>query len=176
MILCLCIVQRPSNRGGRFAPRRWPTLLRKAGRFAPKAWLFYSEKRSGPGNANQSNNTTGATIPNPHSLPSSISEIDVTHVTSGPSFVSFSGPAGLPDGTVLLSALYEDDRLLPWWPSNQPIKVENGKWEVKVLLGVNGTPYNALRSGPLYVFVVWRKDNPASLAGQQFDLVGPPPP
>ena len=35
----------PFQQGGRFAPKRWPTLLRKAGRFAPKAWLFYSEKR-----------------------------------------------------------------------------------------------------------------------------------
>ena len=32
--------------GGRFAPKRWPTLLRKAGRFGPKGWPLYSEKRT----------------------------------------------------------------------------------------------------------------------------------
>ena len=126
--------------------------------------------------SNSDRNVVNATIPNASSLPSKISEIDVTRVSNSPSFALFSGPAGLPDGTILLSALYEDDRLLPWWPTNQPIKVENGKWEVNVLLGVNGTPYNALRSGPSYLFVVWRQDNPASVAGEYFDLVGPMPP
>lgn len=129
----------------------------------------------GPGNANQSNNTANATIPDAKSFPSKFSEIDVTHVGSGPSFVSFSGPAGLPDGTILLSALYEDSKLLPGWPTNQPIIVENGKWEVNVPLGVKrASP--ALRSGTAYLSIVWRKDKPESLAGQPFDLVGPPPP
>ena len=36
-----------SSGGGRFGPKGWPTLLRKAGRFAPKGWLFYSEIRNG---------------------------------------------------------------------------------------------------------------------------------
>lgn len=115
------------------------------------------------------------TVPDTTWFPSKFSEIDVTHVGSGPSFVSFSGPAGLPAGTILLSALYEDGKLLPGWPTNQPIIVENGKWEVNVPVGVKSSP-PALRSGPSYLFVVWRKDNPESFAGKPFDLVGPPPP
>ena len=46
MILCQCVVQRLFSGGGRFGPKGWPTLLRKAGRFAPKGWLFYSEIRT----------------------------------------------------------------------------------------------------------------------------------
>lgn len=122
----------------------------------------------------KSNTTANATIPDASWFPSKFSEIDVTHVGSGPTFVSFSGPAGLPDGTILLSALYEDGKLFPGWPTNQPIIVENSTWEVKVTLGIKGSP-PTLRSGPSYLFIVWRKDNPESLAGQSFDLIGPPP-
>ena len=86
-------------------------------------------------------------------------------------YVRFHGTASFPDGTILLSQLYEDQKPLHWWPVAQPIIVENGTWAIKVLLGTRGAPSDLL-SGPFYHFIVYR---PLIKAGLGFDLVGPPP-
>lgn len=85
-------------------------------------------------------------------------------------YIRFHGTASFPDGTVLLSQLYEDQKPLPWWPVDQSIVVKNGTWEIKVPLGAHGAPRDLL-SGPFYHFIVYR---PLIKAGLGFDLVGPP--
>ena len=123
-------------------------------------------------------NITGdnAVSTNVSSTPASQNEMTVVgvHVTSS-QFINFHGTAAFPDGTVLLSQLYEDDKPLPWWPAGQPIKLNHGQWEIQVLLGVNGAP-SELLTGPGYHFNIWQQDNASIIANLHFDLVGPPPP
>ena len=96
-------------------------------------------------------------------------------VSVSPGYIYFHGTTTLPDGTVLVSDLYEDGEILPWWPTQQSILVDSGAWEMKVPLGVNGAPSD-LKIGPWYLFKVWRQDDPSVLGQFGFDFVGPPPP
>ena len=88
-------------------------------------------------------------------------------------FLYFHGDTRLPNGTVLESQLYESGKAVPWWPADRPITSENGTWEVKVPLGVDGAPAR-LKTGPSYVFKVWQDADPSVQAVFYFDLVGPP--
>ena len=89
-------------------------------------------------------------------------------------FLYFHGDTRLPDGTFLKSQLYEGSGAVPWWPTDRPITTENGTWEIKFVLGVNGAPAR-LKTGPSYRFKVWQETDPAVQAMFYFDLVGPPP-
>ena len=88
-------------------------------------------------------------------------------------FLYFHGDASLPDGTILESQLYESGKSVPWWPADQSITVDNGTWEVKVPLGINGAPAR-LKRGPGYLFKVWQGADPSMQAVFYFDLGGPP--
>lgn len=128
-----------------------------------------------PGINQTDNETVTTTIStNPSSLPSSQDTITVTgvHVSVSKS-VYFHGSAALPDGTILLSQLYEDNKPLPWWPAGQPITVEGGKWEISVPLGTNGAPSD-LPPDPGYHFTVWSRDN-ALIKGTLYLYPGIPP-
>ena len=101
--------------------------------------------------------------------------IDVYRVQVRPSLIIFWGTAGLPDGTVLHSQLYEMDSPLAWWPESTDIIVENGGWTISVALDEPGEVRNIL-VGPRYYYEAWEKDNPVDSDGLYFDLVGPPAP
>jgi len=89
-------------------------------------------------------------------------------------FIELSGTSVLPDGTYLQTQLYVGDEPLSWWPTDKPVQVRNGMWEITVPLGKNGAP-KYLSMSTYYSFKVWEKDNPAVMAGYGFDLMGPPP-
>lgn len=94
-------------------------------------------------------------------------ELDVTGVSIYlNNFITFRGTAEFPDGTVLLSQLFEDDKALLWWPIDQQIKVDGGRWEIKVLIGDNRL------SSPYYRLIVY---NPSVKTTFSFNLKGPPP-
>ena len=87
--------------------------------------------------------------------------------------ISFTGHTVLPDGTYLQTQLYSDDTPEAWWPADECIQVQDGKWQISVRLGENGAPEN-LEVGPLYVLKVWENGNPSVMAEFPFDLTGPP--
>ena len=101
-------------------------------------------------------------------------QIDVRETRVGSSFVTFSGAAGLPDGTVLHSQLSEGETLLSWWPTGMDIVVQNKRWVDSVDLSEIGQT-NKILVGPVYHYKIWQQDDPANIAGSTFDLVGPPP-
>ena len=110
----------------------------------------------------------------PDSLPSSNKEIVVNRVRVA-SYIQFGGTSKLPDGTVLVSNLFEDDIPLSWWPEEQEIIVNDGKWEITVTESANITTSDLeLLVGPDYYFYIWKRDNPATKSSFYFDLVGPP--
>ena len=118
------------------------------------------------GNDHQTNNTGNTTVSN--------QKIVVNRVHSG-SYIQISGTSILPDRTVLLSKLFEDDNPLSWWPEDQEIMVKNGEWEITVTKSENITASDLeLRVGPDYDFYIWERDNPEIKSNFYFDLVGPP--
>ena len=124
-------------------------------------------------NNSQNNTSTVNSIDN-DSLPSSWEDIVVNRVHAG-SYIQFSGTSKLPDGTVLVSKLFEDDIPLSWWPEEQEIIVNDGKWEITVTESANITASDLeLLVGPDYDFYIWKRDNPATKSSFYIDLVGPP--
>lgn len=102
-------------------------------------------------------------------------KIDANHsgVKNG-ELIEFSGISTLPDGTCLQTQLYVGDEPLSWWPTEKPVHVQDGKWEITVPLGKDGAP-KYLSMSTYYSFKVWEKDNPAVVAVSGFDLTAPPP-
>ena len=124
---------------------------------------------------NNSQNKTGTvnSIDN-DSLPSSWEDIVVNRAHAG-SYIQFSGTSKLPDGTVLVSQLFQDDIPLSWWPEEQKIIVNDGEWEITVTESANITASDlGLLVGPDYNFYIWEQDNPVTKSSFYFDLVGPP--
>lgn len=123
---------------------------------------------------NSQNETSIVNSIDPDSLPSSWEDIVVNRAHAG-SYIQFSGTSKLPDGTVLVSKLFEDDIPLHWWPEEQEIIVNDGKWEITVTESTNITASDLeLLVGPDYDFYIWKRDNPATKSIYYFDLVGPP--
>jgi hypothetical protein len=123
---------------------------------------------------NSQNKTVIVNSIDPDSLPSSWEDIVVNRVHAG-SYIQFSGTSKLPDGTVLVSKLFEDDIPLHWWPEEQEIIVNDGEWEITVTESANITASDLeLLVGPDYDFYIWKRDNPATKSSFYFDLVGPP--
>ena len=123
---------------------------------------------------NSQNKTVIVNSIDPDSLPSSWEDIVVNRAHAG-SYIQFSGTSKLPDGTVLVSKLFEDDIPLHWWPEEQEIIVNDGKWEITVTESTNITASDLeLLVGPDYDFYIWKRDNPATKSIFYFDLVGPP--
>lgn len=98
--------------------------------------------------------------------------IRVNHTEAG-LVVEFSGTTTLSDGTILQSQLYEDDKLMAWWPVDKAIQVHDVRWQISVPLGENGAPQELSRCAN-YVFKIWAKDDPSISGGTYFDLYGPP--
>ncbi len=88
-------------------------------------------------------------------------------------YLNFRGETKLPDGTPLTSQLYENGQAVPWWPAVLPIITNNGTWEARVTLGINGAPAK-LAVGPQYLFKIWQVTDPSVQGLFSFDLVGPP--
>jgi len=123
---------------------------------------------------NSQNNTSTVNPIDNDSLPSSWEDIVVNRVHAG-SCIQFSGTSKLPDGTVLISKLFQDDTPLSWWPEEQEIIVNDGKWEITVTESANITASDLeLLVGPDYKFYIWKRDNPATKSSYFFDLVGSP--
>jgi hypothetical protein len=101
-------------------------------------------------------------------------QIDFREFRVSSSFVTFSGTAGLSDGTVLHSQLSEGETLFSWWPTATDIIVQNNRWVDSVDLSEIGQTDKIL-IGPVYYYKIWQQDNLANIAGSAFDLVGPPP-
>jgi hypothetical protein len=76
------------------------------------------------------------------------------------------GHTTLPDGTVLLTQLFQlnenapYETLLSWWPSNQEFIVQNQSWEINVSPGKNGGP-EKLSAQYDYYIKFWVKDFPS---------------
>jgi hypothetical protein len=123
---------------------------------------------------NYQNKTSTVSSIDPDSFPSSNKEIVVNRVRVA-SYIQFGGTSRLADGTVLVSKLFEDDIPLSWWPEEQEIIVNDGKWEITVTECANITASDLeLLVGPDYYFYIWERDNPATKSSFYFDLVGPP--
>lgn len=92
--------------------------------------------------------------------------------------ISFRGCSTLPDGTYLQTQLYS--RYQPrtynpevWWPADKYIQVQDGEWQITVPLGEEATNLY-IGSETIFLFKVWKKDNPSVIAGYMFELMGPP--
>jgi len=90
-----------------------------------------------------------------------------------PSRIAFSGGEYLDEGMVLHSQLYEEDKPLTWWPADEDIIVQNGKWNISVALGKN-SEVKTLFFGPMYYLKIWQEDNPANFRETGFSLGDPP--
>ena len=103
-------------------------------------------------------------------------DLRVTSVQVDPGdYIAFSGVSSLPEDTCLEGMLFQDERPLPWWPGDC-IRVSNGQWQVKVSLGVEGTPTD-LSQEAQYYFLIWQQQDPGVKADPfWFDLTGPPQP
>jgi len=88
--------------------------------------------------------------------------------------INVTGTAGLPDGTILHSRLFEEGLPLAWWPTGTDIIVKNSQWIDSVTLEETGQT-NKILIGPGYHYEIWQQDDPTNTAGLFFDLVGPPP-
>jgi hypothetical protein len=75
-------------------------------------------------------------------------------------FLYFEGESTLPEGTALQSQLSQNGEVLGWWPSQTPILVEDGRWEIKASLGVGGAP-SRLQTAMEYDFRVWEASDPS---------------
>ena len=90
--------------------------------------------------------------------------------------VGLRGESALPDGTCILTQLYEDDRPLDWWPSERCALVKDGRWEIQVRLSEEQGAPEDLSETAMYILRAWQKDDPAIEAQYfPFDLQGPPP-
>jgi len=114
--------------------------------------------------------------PPPLNSTPTIEVLTVTSVQVDPGdYIAFSGESSLPDDTCLQGMLYQDERPLPWWPGDC-IRVSNGRWQLRVSLGVDGTPTD-LSQETQYNFLIWQQQDPGIKADPfWFDLAGPPQP
>jgi hypothetical protein len=99
--------------------------------------------------------------------------VEGVRVASGQ--IRLSGSTLLPDGTCLQARLYVDDEPASWWPVEECIPVQDGKWQTTVALGESGAPEEL---DPLlqYRLDVWQKADPSVETAFWFDLYGPPAP
>ena len=89
--------------------------------------------------------------------------------------VGLRGESALPDGTCILTQLYEDDRPLDWWPSERCALVKDGRWEIQVRLSEEQGAPEDLSETAMYILRAWQKDDPAIEAQYfPFDLQGLP--
>jgi hypothetical protein len=110
-------------------------------------------------------------LDNPHPVQTQII-IYTIHIE--PSQIAFTGGEELAEGMVLHSLLYEVDRPLSWWPADDDIIVQNGKWNISVALDTN-SEVKTLFFGLMYYLKVWQEDNPANFRETGFSLGDPPP-
>jgi hypothetical protein len=101
-------------------------------------------------------------------------QLDVSRIRIDFYSINITGTAGLPDGTVLHSRLFEGETALAWWPTGTDIIVRDSQWLDWVALEAAGQTKNIL-AGPIYRYEIWQQDDPANTAGLFFDIVGPPP-
>ncbi len=121
-----------------------------------------------------STNTTLATTQPAASAEIIAGQIKANRVQVDFSSINVTGTAGLPDGTILHSRLFEEGLPLAWWPTGTNIIVQNGQWIDSVALEAAGQTKNIL-SGPDYHYEIWQQDDSVNTAGLFFDLAGPPP-
>jgi hypothetical protein len=130
--------------------------------------IFRTEKETPSTTSNMT------TIINPvYTPPIYQGNILVEHVHVESSLIKFSGTAGLPEGTILHSQIYEDNVPLSWWPTTNDITVQNGQWTVSVSFGEQKTD-GRISVGPQYIFDIWQEDYLDVRGEYSFDLVGPP--
>ena len=91
------------------------------------------------------------------------------YISSDESSITFKGLAGVADGTILRTQLYEDGKILEWWPADMDIRVSGREW----MISVPSEP-GRFASGPEYTLEIWQKDNPEIRGKYTFDFVGPP--
>lgn len=90
--------------------------------------------------------------------------------------VLFNGESTLPEGSCILTQLYENEQPLVWWPSERCAQVKFGRWELSVRLSEEQGAPEELRETEMYILRAWQKDDPAIEAQYfPFDLQGPPP-
>ena len=99
--------------------------------------------------------------------------VDRVQVDSGQ--IVFHGSTLLPGGTCLLSRLYIDDSPASWWPYDRCTPVQEGKWEVHVPLGEDGSP-DELDALIQHKLRVWKQGDPSVETEFWFDMSGPPAP
>ncbi len=112
------------------------------------------------------NTTNGTETPEPST------EITAdTGITISNDSIYIHGRSTLADYTTLRTQLYENDKPLNWWPSDQDVLVHGGYWLIYIPLGKNGVP-NSLAPDE-YTFKAWERDNPSNIVGFLFiDLTG----
>lgn len=110
---------------------------------------------------------TPPTLNNEEKLFTPTMKVIVSHMVIGGGQAHFEGTTELNNAT-LQTQLYQDGKLLDWWPANQDIKSDGYFWEITV------TYAEELPIESLYVLKIWDKDNPSRYGVHYFDLKGPP--
>ena len=95
------------------------------------------------------------------------------HLHTSDTTMLISGTTDLPGGTIILSQLYENDILLTWWPSDREYIIEDGEWEIKVLLE-DTEPHDDFIPESNYWLIITVKDDPSIVDGVYWDTIGPP--
>ena len=89
--------------------------------------------------------------------------------------IILTGTTDLVDGTILQSQLYENYIFLAWWPADREYSVEDGRWEIKVLLKEIESSEELIPES-YYFIKIWVKDGPSIIDGVIWDTIGPPGP
>jgi hypothetical protein len=117
---------------------------------------------------------TEGRVPQEEVAPQGSITIKGVQVSAGEQVV-VHGQSTLPTGTCLGSELWADGELQAWWPGGDCVAVENGAWQMVVLLGTDDI-LAELDPSAQYMLRVFQQNGPEIVAVFAFDLAGPPTP
>jgi|WetSurMetagenome_2_1015567.scaffolds.fasta_scaffold249560_1 hypothetical protein len=95
--------------------------------------------------------------------------IGAYYVSIQESSITIKGFAGVPDGTILHSQLYEEDNILEWWPADTDILVSGNNWMISV--PKESGWFNVETD---YILDIWQGNDP-TLRGKYMIEFNPPP-
>jgi len=113
-------------------------------------------------------------VPDEGITPQGSITIEGVQVTAGER-ITVRGRSTLPDGTCLGTELWADGELQTWWPGDTCVPVQDGAWQLSVLLGQDGAPVE-LNATAQCMVRAYQQNGPNIVSVFPFDLAGPPTP
>jgi hypothetical protein len=108
-----------------------------------------------------------AAAPDKPDLPSN-SRITIGGITASDSEIRIHGKSNLPNGTCINTELWSDDMKLAWWPDGKCATINQGNWELTVLL-----VSEKLKPDVQYVVHAYQPGSQQNDVTLAFDISGP---